>query len=259
VGERIRLGSRAVTNGKPARSIRGLEGKRMRWGAAIALAAAVILIVVQLPVNVPDTSSPPFASNVVLVHNWQAVGQSFVAERDGLSELAVILATAQRIDQAEIAFHVKDSPEGEPLRTVRRSLSSLPEGNALRYHAGGLSERWETFEFEPIVDSAGRKLYFSIEGEGIPTENAVGVLTFFHSRYPQGEAFVNEAPVNAHVNFRAYSQGQVKDYLLVIARNLTYNRPGPLSTPAPYLVLAVLYVTLAGALLAAVGRAGAFR
>jgi hypothetical protein len=223
---------------------------------AVVFAAWVALL---LPAEVPDTSSPPLASNVVLVHNWQAVGQSFVAERDGLSAVSVILATAQRMSQAEISFHVKDSPDGEPLRTVRRPLESLPEGSAQQYHAGGPSERWETFSFEPIAGSAGRKLYFSIEGEGIPTENAVGVLTFFHSRYPQGEAFVNEAPVNAHVNFRARSQGQIKDYLLVVARNLTSGRPGPLASPTAFLVLALLYVALAGSLLVAVRRAGAFR
>ena len=208
-----------------------------------------------MPVNVPDTSAPPASTDVATVNNWGSAGQSIAPERDGLSAVSVILATERRTDDADITFNIKVTPSGPPLRTVRRSLSELPEGDARELFAGGLHERWETFEFEPIPDSAGRKLYFSIEGKDVPKENSVGVLIYYHNAYPQGKAYLNEKSVDANLDFRTYSRGNGLDYLSTLARNLTLKRPGPLTSAVTFLALGMLYAGLIGGLLWRVARA----
>lgn len=226
-----------------------------RGVSAVALAAAALWGVLQVPMDVPDTSSPPAGNSTASVNNWRSVGQTFVPKRNGLDRISVVLGVEQPTDQAEITFHIKETPKGEPLRTVPRSLSSLPRGDAGKMRPGTLSQQWCAFEFEPIPDSAGRKLYFSVEGKGVPQENTVKLLIMFHSGYKLGEAYLSEEAINGHVAFRAYSQGRVADLLATIMENLTHKKPGLLASPITYLALGLLYVGLTILLLATIRRA----
>ncbi len=230
--------------------------KAIIWTAGVAVGAALLWGILQIPVNVPDASSPPAGNGVGTVNNWSAVGQSFVVRWNNLDSISVVLAAEKPADQAAITFNVKQEPHGPPLRTVRRTISRLPVGNPSDMRPGTLQERWETFNFDPIPNSAGRKLYFSVEGKGVPRENTVKVLMFYHSGYPQGTAFLNEKSVNAHLPFRASSRGKVADYVTVLSENLTRNRPGPLGNPLTYLVLGLLYLGLVALLLKTAWRIG---
>ena len=118
-----------------------------------------------------------------------------------------------------------------------------------------MNPRWHSFDFEPIPDSARRKLFFSVEGKYLPTQNKVGVAMMFHSGYPEGTAYVNGGEQNAHVVFRAESSGKVRDYLGVLADNLTFEKQGPLANPATYVALGMAYVVLLGVLLRTAWRA----
>jgi hypothetical protein len=226
-----------------------------RWIAAIVLAVIVICGVIQIPIDAPDTSSPPAGNSTASVNDSRTVGQTFVPERDGLDRISVVLGVEQPSDQAEITFHIKESPSGESLRTVRRSLMDLPQGDAANMRPGTITQQWYTFEFEPIADSAGRKLYFSIEGAGVPHENTVKTLIMFHSGYKLGEAYLSEEPINGHIAFRAYSQGRVADLLATIMENLTRDKPGILASPVFYVALALIYIVLSVLLLIAARKA----
>lgn len=222
------------------------------------VAAVVVTLVVatflvwaglQLPTDVPDTSSPPAGTSTGEANDWTSVGQTFVPRRDGLNAVSVVLATDKHTDKAEITFNIKAEPHGQPIRTVTRVISLLPEGDPMRLRPGSLTERWTTFDFEPITNSAGQKLYFSIEGKGVPKENSVRTLMFYPNGYPLGEAYMSEKEVGAHLVFRTYSKGRVADYVQVLAENLTRDRPGPLGNPLTYLLLGLLYLGLVAALL----------
>ena len=230
--------------------------KAIIWTAGVALGAALLWGILQIPVNVPDASSPPAGTAVGTVNDWTSVGQSFVVRWNNLDSISVVLAAEKPTNQAAITFNVKEEPHGPPLRSVRRTISQLPVGNPLKMRPGTLQERWETFNFAPIPNSAGRKLYFSVEGKGVQHENTVNVLMFFHSGYPQGTAFMNEKSVNAHLPFRASSRGKVADYVTVLSENLTRNRPGPLGNPLTYLALGLLYLGLVALLLKTARRIG---
>lgn len=227
-------------------------------GTGAVIVAMLAWLLLQMPMDIPDASSPPISNNFGPINDSLAVGQTFAVERDGLFRISVVMAAQESSGDAEVTFTLRETPEGEPLRTVKRRVADLPSGKVAIYSPGTITERWHSFEFEPVPDSAGRRFYFSLDGMGVPIENGVGALMFFHNRYQEGQAYQNGKPLNAHVVFRAYSRGQVSDLLGVIGRNLTAEKPGPLSVPLPYLVLAALYAVLAGTTIkTAIGRSSA--
>jgi hypothetical protein len=231
-----------------------LTGRLARWVSLAILAAVAIWAALQIPLDAPDTSSPPAGSSVSDINNGWSTGQSFVPVHDGLDQVDVVIAAENPVPGTEITFIVKDGPDGAVLRTVRMPVAAIPKGKVMQFRPGSYDQRWTSFHFEPIPDSAGRKLYFSLNGTGIPGEGTAKTLVFFHNEYKFGQAFLNGEPANAHVPFRAYSQGRVSDLLSSISQNLTANKPGPLGSPIPYLALGALYLLLVVLLFRAVLR-----
>jgi len=234
-------------------------GHALKWTAPAAAVTAAIWLALQLPAEVPAAVSPPAGSGVATVNDWTSVGQSFPCRFDNLNQISVVLAAERPTDQAAITLNIKTGPFDPPIRTVRRTVSLLPVGDPMKFRPGSLDERWETFEFEPIPDSGGRRLYFSVEGKDVPRENTVRVLIFYHSGYPQGQAYLNEKETDAHVPFRAAAKGRAADYVNVLAENLTRGRPGLLANPLTYLVLGALYLVLVALLLRTATRAARSR
>lgn len=229
--------------------------------AILALLAALgfATFVLSQPMEVPDTSSPLKSNVKGNVDAEASVGQVFVPASNNLDQVSVVMITELRNDMSNITFTIRDGgPSGDILRTVKVPISELPEGEMFPYnpeHPGIRDQAWYTFKFEPIPDSAGRKLFFSLEGKYLPPQNRVRVALMFSGSYLKGKAYVNGDEQNAHVVFRAMSQGQVRDYLGVIAENLTAGKQGLLASPALYVALAAAYLALLGGLMVAVTRA----
>lgn len=226
-------------------------GTRKLLVVAVVVPIAVLVGVglSRIELRVPDTSSAPVATMMQPVNNWRYVGQTFRAGRNGLSRVEVILAAGGRAGDAPLRFHISDQPGAAPIRTVLVDHSSLPLGDPWQFVPGRVDEKWFGFDFEPIEDSAGRRLYFSLEGPGIPLEGTVNTLVFFFNKYPEGQAYVNGDPVWGHVAFRGYSRGTVLEALEKILGNLVYRKPRVLSEVATYVALAAIYLALGGALL----------
>ena len=224
-----------------------------RWIVAAVLAVLGFWMVLQVQMDVPDASSPVMANHLGMVDAEDSVGQTFVSRWDNLDRITLAIASLKPNDYSSITFTIRDGgPSGPVLRTVKELVSNLPVGDAFIFsqdHPGIMNPRWHSFDFEPIPDSAGRKLFFSVEGKYLPPQNKVGIAMMFHSGYPQGTAYVNGGEQNAHVVFRAESWGNVPDYLAVLAGNLTFGKQGPLANPATYVALGIVYVVLLGALL----------
>lgn len=217
-------------------------------GLVAALAALCILQLLLQPMDIPDTSSPPRSNYLGSVDAENSVGQTFVPKYDNLDRLWLVLTAEQPNDMSSVTLAIRDGgPDAPVLRTVKELVSNLPEGEAFLYsaeHPGIRDPQWYSFAFEPIADSAGRKLFLSVEGKYLPVQNRVRVAMMFYNGYPQGKAFVNGTEQNAHVVFRAESRAQVKDYLGVLGENLTANKQGILAIPATYVVLGLLYLLL---------------
>ena len=221
--------------------------------------ALALWAVLQMPMEVPDTNSPLMSNHLGVVNAENSIGQTFISRRDYLDRMSLLLTVEQPNDYSSITFTIRDGgPSGPVLRTVKQQISSLPTGDPFRYdvfHLYPVDQRWSSFDFDPIPDSAGKKLFLSVEGKYVPPPSKVGVAMMFHSRYPEGTAYVNGGAQNAHVVFRTESRGDVRDYLGVLAENATFDRQGPAANPAIYAVLAAVYLLLLPALLWTAWRA----
>ncbi len=258
-----------LTNGTASPKAEAQAGSRdaVRWGthrkwvaaarAAVVVAAALaIWAILQMPMDVPDAASPPLSSYLGKVDAWNSVGQTFVARRDNLNQILLVLATKRSNDYSSITLTVRDGgPEGPVLRAVKMPISKLLVGDPGYYRPGGLHEKWQAFDFEPIPNSGGRTLFFSVEGKYLPPQNGVRVLMMFYSKYPQGKGYVNGGVQNANVLFRTRSEARVSDYLGVLAENVTAQKQGLLASPATYVALGVVYLFLLVVLIKAVGGA----
>jgi hypothetical protein len=212
---------------------------------AVLAMAALVWLLVAVPVEVPDTSSPPDANHEGTVNGANSLGQTFVPSRDGLDRVDVGLAVQQPTDRAELTFQVMEVP-WKKSRTVTRRMSALPVGLVTDYRPGTITERWYSFSFEPVADSAGKEMFFSLEGREIQGPNSVGLLMFFHNSYPLGEAFLNGEALNANVVFRTYTKGNVLDLTQVVVENWSTHKSVPFDHPAVICGIALLFAGMAG-------------
>lgn len=218
------------------------SSKGIRLGGVAALAW---LLLMHVPVDVPDATSPSTSNHNGAINMGNNVGQVFVPRQDGLKRISVVAASERLANNYSAILTIReDSPSGRIVREVSKPLSEFPEGDPHRYRPGGLESRWTSFDFAPIADSAGKRLYFSIDGRSVPVEYTVRALMRFRGGYPQGMAYVNGDEVHAHVVFRTHSRGQVKDVLGVLGENLTAKKEGILASGITYVGLAALYVGL---------------
>ena len=220
------------------------------------VAALGLRVVLEIPMDVPDAASPPLSSYLGKVDAWNSVGQTFVGRRDDLNQISLVMATEESNDYSSITLTVRDGgPSGPILRTVKEPISKLLVGDPGYYRPGGLHERWQTFNFEPIPNSGGRELFFSVEGKYLPPQNGVRVLMMFYNKYPRGRAYVDGGAQNANILFRTRSEAKVRDYLGVLAENVTAKKQGLLANPATYVGLGAVYLLLLAVLLKTVTRA----
>lgn len=223
--------------------------------AAVLVVTAAAWAILQLPVDVPDTNSPLEGNHTGEVNAANTIGQTLVASRNGLDRIEVTLAVEHPLDNANLVFHVQEMPWKES-REVTRGIVSLPVGKAGEFAPGTITQRWYSFEFDPIPDSAGKQFYFTIEGKTLDGPHSAGLLMFFHNGYPQGEAYINGNPVGAHVVFKAYSRGKVADLIQALLENTTENQPGLAASPNLYLAIALAYAVIGSACVLAIKRAG---
>ena len=209
-----------------------------------ALAGAIAWAVLQWPVEIPDANSPPDGNHAGAVNSATSLGQTFVASRNGINRVDVTLSVEHPIDQGEVSFKIMEVPQRQP-REVQQPLTALPTGDVGNFRPGTIMARWYSFQFQPIADSAGKQLYFSLSSKKLSAADSVNLLMFFHNEYPLGEAYINGAPTNAYVVFRAYSQGRLVDLVGAVAQNLTKGRPGLLGSPLTYAWLGLVYILLA--------------
>ncbi len=202
-----------------------------------------IWMLLLVPVDVPDTSSPFNTNNTLVMNAANTPGQSFVPRRNGLNRIDLSLAVENPTDRAGAVFRVEEMPFKQ-VRSVSLRVSDLPFGRAEDFRPGTITERWYSFRFEPVPDTAGKRMFFALEGEDVQGPNSVGLLAFFHNEYPDGEAYLNGSPLNAHIVFRAYTSGRVIDLLGVASENLLIGKPAPFDSLAPFAVLTVLYAGL---------------
>ncbi len=220
---------------------------------SIAIVGAIAWVLLLWPVEIPDANSPPDGNHAGAVNSTTSLGQTFVASRNGINRVDVTLAVERPVDQGDISFQIMEVP-WKQTREMNRPLATLPTGNVGDFRPGTVMARWYSFQFQPIPDSAGKQLFFSLESKDLPAANSVNLLMFFHNEYPLGEAYINGTPTNAYIVFRAYAAGHLVDLIGEVAGNLTNGRPGLLGSSLTYIWLGLVYMLLAAGVVLATRR-----
>lgn len=122
------------------------------------------------------------------------IGQTFVSPTNGLYRIDLLLATYARENDRDVIFHLRNTPEGEDLVTVRLNASEVEDNSFYR------------FEFPPIANSAGQSFYFFLESPDSEPGNAITIWGVVRNVYNEGKAYRNHRPTGGEVAFRVYGE-----------------------------------------------------
>jgi hypothetical protein len=173
------------------------------------------------------------ASDILEIKGDLTIGQTFLAPMDGLRRIDVVFRTYDRKNTHDVTFYLKewlDSPDVIYQETFNAS--------DIR------NNRWRTFEFPLIPDSAGRTFFFyfaspnSVEGDAITVGGALGDL------YNGGNAYLGPVPADADMAFRTYYGLSPDEKLAILGERLVENKPSVWSDISFYLLLAGLCVLI---------------
>lgn len=136
------------------------------------------------------------------------VGQSFVAGKDALCRIDLMLGTHGRNNDREIIFELSDAwKEENPI--VVFSFNAAQVENNLFF----------PIEFSPISDSKGKKYHFKLSSSNSEPFNAVCVWMNERDIYSEGQFFLSGEPTPGELIFRTYSKRPIFLELGRIGRN----------------------------------------
>lgn len=146
----------------------------------LALLFALAVIGELVPVREVGERQGGYTTNSGELMTGSLVGQTFVAGKDDLSGVAVMLATySGRVDTGTIELHVRESIDDErDLRADTVDVSQLGDNQFYR------------FEFEPIDDSGHQPYFFFVVSPSGEVGNAVTVDINGEDPYPLGSAYL---------------------------------------------------------------------
>ncbi len=122
------------------------------------------------------------------------IGQTFVSPTNGLYRIDLLLATYARKNDRDVIFHLRNTPEGEDLVTVRLNASEVEDNSFYR------------FEFPPIANSAGQSFYFFLESPDSEPGNAITIWGVVRNVYNEGKGYRNHRPTGGELAFRVYAE-----------------------------------------------------
>ena len=238
----------------------------MTRGGGLAIAAIGVTLAVLLwtftrwtaaPAPVPDHATVFSGTNGMAFAGQNTLAQRLVPRQHNLTAIDVLLAAENPGLPGSVQLEVLSFPERTTLRRSRRAVADVPVGEIWRVRPGEPGERWTSFGFEAIDQTADRPLLVVLsypDGQDRPGQRLV-TLAHFPGSYPDGELYVNGAPTDGRAGdllFRATRAGTRGAALGVALENVARTQPiarGTLLLPATLgaLTLAVA-ICLAAAL-----------
>lgn len=122
------------------------------------------------------------------------IGQSFISPASGLYRIDILLATYARKNYRDVIFHLRNTPEGEDLVTVRFNASQVEDNSFYR------------FDFPPIANATGQSFYFFLESPDSEPGNAITIWGVTQSVYEEGRAYRNHRATGGELAFRVYAE-----------------------------------------------------
>ncbi|MFC1975734.1 hypothetical protein ACFLXQ_05000 [Chloroflexota bacterium] len=167
------------------------------------------------------------------------IGQTFLAPENDLHRIDVLFRTYGRRNTHEVTFYLKPSLDSPDIITQETFNASEVGDN-----------RWHTFEFPPIPDSAGKMFYFyfaspeSVLGDAITVGGGEGDF------YNGGGAFAFSMPANADLAFRTFYGLSPNEKLSTLGKRLIEDKPSIWGDVRFYILLVMLYILIMGRILA---------
>ena len=159
------------------------------------------------------------------------IGQTFLAEYEGLSGIDVLMATYNRKNTGEFIFHLKeDIRSKEDLFNCKIDISQLKDNS------------YVTFKFPSVRDSKGKIIYFYIEAPQSQPGNAITIWSNSTDSYQEGEKIVNGVTSEGDLAFKTrYSPG-LKSHFNEFLGKITKDKPFPMNKKSFYLALILLFI-----------------
>jgi hypothetical protein len=208
----------------------------------------------QAPAPVPDHAAPFVATQPLLFAGRGSISQRVTARRDGLRAVDLILVAENPDLPGSVEVRLAEWPSGRELRLARRPAAAVAAGEPWRFRPGQPDEQWQTFGFDPVLDSAGRDFVITLaypEGNDAPGSR-LAVLAHFPRRYPDGTLAIGGDALSGNLLFRLAGSGTHGEAVRQAGDNLAREQPYfPTSLVVPT-VLAILCLCGATGLAAAV-------
>jgi len=140
------------------------------------------------------------------------VGQTFVAERDGIARIDVMVGTYGRTNTKNIIFELSEVVgEKEKLFVLNRTVTFSP--------AGLMNNLFNPIRFAPVEGSRGKRYLFTLRSPESTPEDSICLWMNTLDIYRWGHLFYNNAPAKGDLVFRVYSRRTVGSELGRIVRN----------------------------------------
>lgn len=179
-----------------------------------------------------DIDAYPNTNPTVTIHGERIVGQTFVAERDHLSKIEIMVGTFGRENDGDVIFELGVSKE----KAVEKKVFNASQVKNNRYHS---------IVFSSQKNSRGKQYYFTLSSPESTPDNSICAWMNAGDIYPEGEYFLNDQVRGGDLVFRAYSSQRVSAVLSEMAKN----RPGIWGNTYVLMVSVVLFITLQAAVL----------
>jgi hypothetical protein len=157
------------------------------------------------------------------IHGDKTVGQTFVAQHDGLQSVDVLVATYARRNTHPVTFHLRSDPQSDTdLRTVTVSAAEVADN------------QYQRFSFDPIRDSHSKRYYFFIASPDSESGDAITAWLGPPDGYREGSLYIKGEAEEGQLAFQlGYNRCQILQGLLIDALSST---PAILATLALFVL-----------------------
>lgn len=120
------------------------------------------------------------------------VGQTFVVNKDNLNIIILDLKNAALKNQQPIYFHLEEAKTARSLKEIEISGLNVGDPSSVR------------FQFDPILNSAGKKYRFYLYSPTSTEEDAIEVYYSSQDLYSEGEMMVDNQKLEGELRFTSY-------------------------------------------------------
>ena len=172
-----------------------------------------------------DLDIAPNTQPSLYICNNMQVGQTFIARRNGLARIDIMMGTYERQNDRDVLFTLRErKPERKTIVTATFNAASVRNN---LYHP---------IVFAPARRSKGKEYFFTLHSPESTPDNSISVWTNTKNIYRDGQYLINNNPAGGDVIFRVYSKRLVFTEL----RRIVKNYPG-IFGQTWLLILAILF------------------